>query len=146
MCALSALLGKPYPDRRLANPVPYPIEQIIQWLNHRLTLSQKVVGKAHCLSSVKKTDTCLLALRLARPPVSGFAVAAVTRQAYPSLCRRSVRSQLEAVEQFGFQPDPVGSLAEIAAADQEGILDALAQRRDLCRMQIGTVGGEGHRN
>lgn len=47
-------------------------------------------------------------------------------------CRCLLPSQLELLEQFGLQLDSVGGVGEVAAADQKGVLDTFAQRRDLC--------------
>ena len=44
---------------------------------------------------------------------------------------RSHRSDLELFEQLALQADPAGTLREAAAADEEGVLDSFAQRRDL---------------
>ena len=54
------------------------------------------------------------------------------------------RSHFQALQQLGFELDAARRLAEVTAADQEGVLDPLAKRRYLRRVEVGTMRGQCH--
>ena len=51
-------------------------------------------------------------------------------------------SELQLLQQVGFQPDTVGTFIEMPAADQESVFDPLSQRRNLRCMQTGAMPGQ----
>jgi hypothetical protein len=48
-------------------------------------------------------------------------------------------SELQMLQQIGFQPDTAGAFLEMPAADQEGVFDPLAERGNLGGVQIGAM-------
>ena len=59
------------------------------------------------------------------------------------MVHRRDNSELQLLQQFGFQPDTAGAFLEMPTADQEGVFDPLAQRRNLRRMQAGAMPDRG---
>src|SRR5574343_1619011 len=63
-------------------------------------------------------------------------------------CRRLMTGNswlrdLQPLHQLGFEPDAVVAVAQVAAADQENVFGALAERGDLGGLQVGVMLGQG---